>query len=112
VRYVVVSRSLDGISCKSRSFADYDEAKLEAESVAIAIHNGSLDSLELIGEKRRAHERAAAIVAELDRPLDGALIEFKEARDLLSKDVSLVEATRFYAVVSKNSNRRFHAAFR
>ena len=57
-------------SCKSRSFADYDEAKLEAESVAIAIHNGSLDSLELIGEKRRAHERAAAIVAELDRPLD------------------------------------------
>jgi integrase len=95
-RYIVAYRGMDG-KRKTISFAGYDEAKLEAENVAIAIHNGSLETLELTGEERRAHERAAAIAKELDRPLDGALIEYKEARDLLPAEISLVEAARFYA---------------
>jgi integrase len=95
-RYLLVYRGQDGRR-KTRSFAEYNEAKLEAESTAIAIHNGSLESLELTGEERRAHERSAAIALELDCPLDVALLEFKEARVLLPEDVSLVEAARFFA---------------
>lgn len=95
-RYIIAYRGLDG-KRRTQSFADYNNAKLEAENAAIAIHNGELEKLELTGEERRAHERAAAIATELDQPLDRALIEFKEARDLLPKDVSLVEAARFFA---------------
>ena len=95
-RYVVVFRGSDG-KRMTRSFADYNEAKLEAENAAVEIYNGTLGKLELTGEERRAHERAVSIAAELDRPLDGVLMEFKEARALLPGDVSLVEASRFFA---------------
>lgn len=95
-RYVVAYRGSDG-KRRTRSFADYDEAKLEAENAAVEIHNGTLGTMELTGEARRAHERAASIAAELDRPLDAILIEFQEARGLLPEGVSLVEASRFFA---------------
>lgn len=95
-RYVVAYRESDG-KRRTRSFADYDVARLDAENAAVEIHNGTLETLELTGEQRRAHERAAAIAAELGRSLDSVLVEFKEARDLLPADVSLVEASRFFA---------------
>jgi len=95
-RFVVAYRGSDG-KRKTRGFADYNEARLEAENAAVEIHNGTLEKLELTGEERRAHERAVTIAAGLDRPLDGVLIEFKEARELLPKGVSLVEAARFFA---------------
>ncbi|MEM7602570.1 MAG: hypothetical protein AAF357_14285 [Verrucomicrobiota bacterium] len=94
-RFIIAYRGLDG-KRRTQSFADYDRAKQEAELKAIAIHNGSLETLELTGEERRAHERAMAIAGEIDRPLDSALIEYKEARALLPDDVSLVEAARFF----------------
>jgi len=95
-RFIVAYRGLDG-KRRTQSFADYDLAKQEAEIKAIAIQNGTLETLELTGEERRAHERAMAIANELERPLDGALVEYKEARALLPEDVSLVEAARFFA---------------
>lgn len=95
-RYIVAHRSFDG-KRRTRSFADYNAAKLEAENAAVEIHNGTLNKLELTGEERRAHERAVTIAAELDRPLDSILIEFKEARELLPEGISLVEASRFFA---------------
>lgn len=95
-RFIVAYRGLDG-KRRTQSFADYDRAKQEAEIKAVAIHNGTLETLELTGEERRAHERAMAIAGELERPLDGALIEYREARALLPRDVSLVEAARFFA---------------
>ncbi|MGB0153009.1 MAG: site-specific integrase [Verrucomicrobiales bacterium] len=94
-RYIVVHHGQDG-NRRAQSFADYDLAKQEAEVKAIAIHNGTLETLELTGERRRAHERAMAIAGELERPLDGALVEYREARALLPEDVSLVEAARFF----------------
>lgn len=95
-RFIIAYRGLDG-KRRTQSFADYDRAKQEAEIKAVAIHNGNLETLKLTGEERRAHERAMAISTEIDRPLDGALIEYKEARALLPEDVSLVEAARFFA---------------
>lgn len=95
-RFIIAYRGLDG-KRRTQSFADYDRAKQEAEIKAVAIHNGNLETLELTGEERRAHERAMTIATEIDRPLDGALIEYKDARALLPEDVSLVEATRFFA---------------
>ena len=50
--FSLVYNGLDGHR-KTRNFADYSEAKLETENVAIAIHNGTLDRLELTGEERR-----------------------------------------------------------
>lgn len=93
--YTLAYKAFDG-QRKRLSFRDFDEAKLEAENLAVTIHNGTLEKLEITGEQRRAHERAAVIAAEMDRPLDSALIELKEARDLLPDDVSLVEAARFF----------------
>lgn len=95
-RYVVAYRGSDG-KRRTRSFADYNEAKVEAENAVVEIHNGTLEKLELTGEERRAHERAITLAAELDRPLDSILLEFKEARELLPKGVSLVEVSRFFA---------------
>jgi integrase len=95
-RFVVVYRKADG-ERKARSFAEYNEAKLEAERVAVEIHNGTLEKTELTGEERRAHERAVTIAAEFGRPLDSVILEYKEARNLLPEDVSLVEAARFFA---------------
>ena len=42
--FSLVFKGVDGHR-KTRDFADYGEAKLEAENVAIAIYNGTLDSL-------------------------------------------------------------------
>lgn len=95
-RFIVAYRGLDG-KRRTQSFADYDRARQEAEVKAVAIHNGTLETLELTGEERRAHERAMAIAVELEQPLDGALIEYREARALLPEGVSLVEAARFFA---------------
>lgn len=95
-RFIVAYRGLDG-KRRTQSFADYDQAKQEAEIKAIAIQNGTLESIELTGEERRAHERAMAIANALELPLDGALVEYKDARALLPEDVSLVEAARFFA---------------
>ncbi len=95
-RYVIAYRGSDG-KRRTRSFADYNEAKLEAENVALATHNGTLEKLELTGEERRAHERARAIAEQIGQPLDGVLLEFKEARDLLPEGASLTEAARFFA---------------
>lgn len=93
--YTLAYKALDGRRMRV-SFRNYDQAKLEAENIVVAIHNGTLDKLELTGEQRRAHERAAVMAAEMNRPLDSALMEFKEARDLLPDEVSLVEAARFF----------------
>jgi len=95
-RFIIAYRGLDG-KRRTQSFADYDRAKQEAEIKAVAIHNGNLETLELTGKDRKAHERAMEIATEIKRPLDGALIEYKEARSLLPEDVSLVEAARFFA---------------
>ncbi|MBP9225045.1 MAG: tyrosine-type recombinase/integrase, partial [Verrucomicrobiales bacterium] len=95
-RYIVAYRGSDSRRM-TRSFANYNEARLGAENAAVEIHNGTLEKLELKGGDRRAHERAATIAAELDQPLDSALMEFKEARALLPEGVSLVEAARFFA---------------
>lgn len=94
-RFIVAYRGVDG-KRRTQSFADYDRAKQEAEIKVVAIHNGTLETLELTGEERRAHERAMAIAKVLERPLDGALIEYKDARALLPDDVSLVEVARFF----------------
>ena len=94
--FTIVYRSPEGGRVR-RNFLDYNAAKLEAEKIAIEIHNGTLEKLILTGEERQGHERAVKIAAELDRPIDIVLLDAREAISNLPEGVSLTDAARFYA---------------
>ena len=48
-RFIVAYRGVDG-NRSTQSFSEYNQAKQEAEVKAIAIHNGTLETLELTGK--------------------------------------------------------------
>ena len=78
--FFVAHKGSDG-KRKTQSFSKYNKAKLEAENLVVKIHNGTLDTLKLTGAELRSHEHAAQLAAELRRPVDSIVQEFKEAQE-------------------------------
>lgn len=77
------------------SFADFDEAKNEAQAKAAQLARGDVDAMQLNGKDRLAYGRALEAIRTLGMPLDAAAIDYAEARKIL-KNNSLLDAARFY----------------
>ena len=80
---------------QQRSFADYQRARAEADSVNASFATGNADTLTLSGVDKALYQRASKSLESLGIPLDAAATEYAEAKSLLGK-VPLKEAIIFY----------------
>jgi integrase len=78
------------------NFSDLEKAKLEAEAQAAKLSRGDVDAMQLTGKDRLIYGRALDAIRETGITLDGAALEYGEAKKYLD-GVSLVEAAKFYA---------------
>lgn len=77
------------------SFADLDKAKADAEAKAAQLSRGDLDALQITGSDRLIYGRALEAIRPFDVTLDGAALEYAEAKKTLGC-WSLAEAAKFY----------------
>jgi integrase len=78
------------------NFVDLEKAKLEAESQASKLSRGDVDAMLITGKDRLVYGRAVEAVREFGVPLDGAALEYSEARKLLN-GATVIDAARFYS---------------
>jgi len=82
--------------CRKRStFADYGEAKTEAEQVATRLTRGDLDVLTVTSADRAAYLRAKQLFHEVDVPIASGAAQFAEAKRKLG-DIPLIHAVDYY----------------
>ena len=79
-----------------RSFADLQEAKIEAHAAAAKIQNGQIDVLELKSRDRIAYQHALAVLRETGQTVDSVAEQYAEAFKVLKGTGSVVEAARFF----------------
>jgi len=85
----------EGDERKRRKFADYGEAKKEAESIGDKINHGENAALSLTNSDRSAYVTSCKFVAPYDVPLEFAAKEYAESRRLLGKR-DMLTAIRYY----------------
>ncbi|HZR79015.1 MAG TPA: tyrosine-type recombinase/integrase [Chthoniobacterales bacterium] len=78
------------------TFSTLERAIDEAEAQAKKLSRGDIDALQITGKDRLVYSRALEAVREHGVTLDGAALEYSEARKMLN-GVSLVDAAKFYA---------------
>lgn len=78
------------------NFRELEDAKREAQRIAMKIHNGEAEALKLTKVDRSAHVRAASFLQPHNRTIDMAAQEYAEAAQLLAGTASIMEAARFY----------------
>ena len=79
-----------------KSFADLNEAKLEAQRIATSIHNGELEVIKLTNADRSAYARAVELLQPFGCSIDMAAQEYAQAAGVLAGTATLVEAARFF----------------
>lgn len=82
---------------KQKMFADFNEAKTEAESKAISLSRGELDVLHLASADRLAYVHAVDALKPTGVPLELAAKDYAEAWKALEGKASLLEAAKEYA---------------
>lgn len=85
---------LDGIR-KRPTFSDFEDAKLEAESIASRLSSKDSFSLVLTSADTAAYTRARQVLDPLGVAIETAAVQFAEARQRLG-DVPLAHAVEFY----------------
>lgn len=93
--YTLVYRDTNRARVK-KSFADLENAKLEAQAAATKIQNGQIDVLELKSADRVIYQHALRLLQPTGRPLDLAAAEYAEASKILQGIGSIVEAARYF----------------
>lgn len=79
-----------------RRFADFAEAKLEAELVANKMTNDEQEALKLSPADRAIYVQACDAIKQVKTPLNIAATEYAAAKKLLPTSVTLHEAVSFY----------------
>src|SRR5688572_10413334 len=87
---------------KQKAFADYNEAKEEAQGVAQKLSQGEIQVAQLTSSDRRAYGHALAELQPTGAALELAAKEYAEAHKILAGRTSLVEAARFYVARHQN----------
>jgi integrase len=77
------------------TFSSLEEAKTEARIKASLLSRGDTAALQLTGQDRLIYGRAIDAISPFNVPLDAAVIEYAEARQVLGGR-SLLEAARFF----------------
>ena len=80
-----------------KSFANRNDAKVEAYAVAAKIQNGQIDVLELNSGDRISYQHALAVLKSTGQSVGSAATQYAEASKLLNGAGSVVEAARFFA---------------
>lgn len=80
-----------------RSFSDFEQAKIEASRIAIDLHNGQFELLQLSPTDATIYSRAVQSIRSTGRPLDVISSEYAEAFRILGSLGSVADAARFYA---------------
>ena len=93
--YTIAYIGTDG--CRKRqSFSDLEQAKIEANRIAIELHNGQFELLQLSHMDATIYSRAVQSIRSTGRPLDVIGVEYAESFRILGSLGSLVDAARFY----------------
>jgi integrase len=78
------------------SFADFSEAKREAERIADCVAAGEVHALEMRGPERASYGRAIELLGATGTPLELAAARYAEAATLLGDGSKVVEAAKFF----------------
>jgi integrase len=78
-----------------RNFADLQQARREAATIAHNLAGGDLEALKLTGRERQIYVAADQALARTGLSLDVAAREFANAFDILGHD-GIIEAARYY----------------
>ncbi|MBV9008831.1 MAG: hypothetical protein JO354_06660 [Verrucomicrobia bacterium] len=78
-----------------RNFADADEAKREANNIALQLAHGDMEALKLSGREKQIYVEAERVIQRTGIPLHSVAAEFARAYDILGH-AGIVEAARFF----------------
>lgn len=78
-----------------RMFADLENARREANTVAANLAGGDLEALKLTGRERQLYVAASEAIAHTGITLDVVAREFAAAFDILGRD-GIIEAARYF----------------